>query len=225
MSEPPTMWLILPIAAVCAWQSYRLARLRRMTNGLVGSKTEYVMYLGFAPAALAMLNAETLPWLSSAIEWSRMHVLVLLVTGTMLTEVSFRITRLLGAYRLTRAAETSEDVAELGRACSALEAMGCYDIAIAGYRRLESHSSDRSRIQTAMAALFGIRRRFLEAEKYARLAAASNPLNPLAHAYLSLALLEQGRHSEAQSSRANAERLGVDFRIFSVHRLRSGGAR
>lgn len=224
MTEPPSISLILPIAAVCAWQSYRLARLRRITNGLVGGKTEHIMYLSFTPAALAMLNAKNLPWISNVIEWSRAHVLVLLVTGTMLTELSFRITRLFGAYRLARDAETSEDVAKLGRACSELEAMGCYDMAIAGYRRLVSRSSDRSRIQTAMAALFGIRRRFLEAEKYARLAVASEPRSPLAHAYLSLALLEQGRNSEAQSSRATAERLGVDFRIFSGHRLRSGGA-
>jgi len=224
MTEPPSMWLILPVAAICAWQSYRLARLRRTTNGLVGGKTVYVMYLSFVPVAFAMLNAENLPWLIDVIEWSRKYFLVLLVTGTMLTELSFRVTRLLGAYRLAREAETSEDVAELGRACCALEAMGCYDMAIAGYRRLEGRSSDRSRIQSAVAALLGIRRRFLEAEKYARRAIASDPRNALAHAYLSLALLEQGRDYEAQSSRETAERLGVDFRIFSAHRIHGGGA-
>jgi tetratricopeptide (TPR) repeat protein len=217
------MWLILPVAAVCLWQSYRLARLRRMTSGLVGGGTEYVMYLSFAPAAVAMLNAQTLPSLGNGIAWAREHILVLLVTAIVVTELAFRVTRLLGTYRLARDAETTENAAELARACSALEAMGCYDMAITGYRRLEGRTADRSRVQSAMAALLGIRRRFLEAEKYARRALDSDPNNPLAHAYLSLALLEQGREAEAQASRATAEKLGVDFRVFSAHRL-SGGA-
>lgn len=222
MNGPPSIWLILPVAAVCAWQSYRLARLRRITNGLVGEKTEVVMYLSFAPIVLAMLNPERFPWLFRAIHWSREHFMILLVTGVTSTELAFRFTRLLGTYRLARDAETSGDPAELERACSALEAMDCHDMAIAGYRRLETRSSNPSRIHSAMAALLGIRRRFLEAEKYARRAIASDPGNGLAHAYLSLALYEQGRTTEAQLSRASAEHLGVDFQIFSEHRLDSG---
>lgn len=221
MAEPPSMWLILPVAAVCLWQSARLSRLRQVTKGLVGGKVEYVMYLSFLPAAVAMLNAETLPSLRGPIAWSREHFLVLLVTGVTLTEASFRITQLVGTYRLALIAETSERAGELDTACHALEAINCCELAIAGYRRLESRTSEASRVQSAMAALLGISRRFLEAERYARRAVESDASNPLAHAYLSLALLEQGRTDEAQSSRAAAERLGFEFDSFTTRRLRS----
>jgi tetratricopeptide (TPR) repeat protein len=220
MTEPPSFWLMAPFAVAAGWHTLRAVRLRVSTHGLVGGGAANLVMLAYAPAALSMLNAETLTPLAPVIEWCRHYVLALLVLAAILSEFALRFIVIRGAARLGEMAERQDDPSLLAKVCDALQALRCHDLAIVGLRRLAEMGHAESSVRSSLAALYGIQRRFLQAEASARKAIALDPSNGMAHFYLSAALYEQGRTEEQEASRAEAARLGVDLSQFEQRILK-----
>lgn len=219
MTEPPSFWLIAPFALVAGSHSLRSFRLRTQTGGLVGRWTLRLIVVAYVPAALSILNAETLTSLAPVIEWVRHYVLVLLVFAAIAGEFFLRQAVHAGAMRLGPAAETLNDPSALAKVCDALQAIHCHDLALVGLRRLAEMNYNPSATYSAIAALYGIQRRFFAAEAAARKAIDLDPENGMAYYYLSASLWEQGRVEEVEKHRAEAARLGVDLSQFVQRRI------
>lgn len=220
MTEPPSFWLMAPFAVVAGWHTLRAVRLRVSTHGLVGGGAANLVMLAYVPAALSILNAETLTPLAPLIEWCRHYVLALLVLAAIVSEFILRVTIIRAAARLGEMAKREDDPDALAKVCDALQALRCHDLAIVGLRRLAETDHAEAAVRTSLAGLYGIQRRFLQAEASARQAIALDPSNGMAHFYLSAALHEQGRKAEEEASRAEAERLGVDLSQFEQRILK-----
>jgi tetratricopeptide (TPR) repeat protein len=103
------------------------------------------------------------------------------------------------------------DPDELKGATDALETLGIYDQAIVGLNRLAELSPSSSTAHSHMASLYGILRRFRNAEVHARLAVEVDPENPMGHYYLGMALNELDRTEEALVCFKKARSLGLQL--------------
>lgn len=208
--SPPSLLLLIPLAAVYLTQTVRLGNLSLATEQWVGAGSlNKWTYLFFVPVILAALNPAVFPVIEQPILWTRKHFLAVVVTMLIVAEVFLRAAVTNGITRLVRIVEHADDLKELQAASDALSVLGLHDMAIVGLKRIAALAPESSRSHSHLASLYGIQRRFLRAEEAARRAIAIDPNNALGHYYLGMAMHELGRTEEAAACFQRSRQLGM----------------
>lgn len=209
--QPPSMWITSSLALLYLIQIVR--HLGRVVH--FGGDTPWSKVLNawsivvIVPVAICTMDPAELPKWAPFIEWMRAHAISVISVLLMASEPLLRGGQFLNIQRLVILGENSNDPKVVAEAASQLELHEVHDLAVEAHERAIDLRPDLADEHVHVAALYGILRRFKDAERAARRAISLAPESPSAHFYLGMAALEQRRLPEANAILKKAVSLGL----------------
>lgn len=208
--KPPSLWVTGVLAVLYLIQFARIGREGLVTDSRTLERVLNVWtFIAFAPILLASLNPELIPSIRPAVVATRLYFVQIVIVILCLSEAFLKLGQLLDIKGLLRVISISDNVAELNQAASQLVRYRAHDFALEAHQKIIKLDPQSASAHEQLAFLYGVMRRFAEAEGPARKAIALKPDMAYAHYYLALSLHEQGKSDLAEQSFCKAIELGL----------------